>query len=113
MKKFYYDYDANTLYSEIALKTIHANHPDLSNVSFDEYLEIMFPFITETDFCNDIPKDFSNLYYEMESEMIYTISDIREYWKEYGVAGESFEDYFRNSLSENNGSLRKIEYIEI
>lgn len=113
--KLYYDYDANTLYSRDALKEIfnrqvENNENDFN--TFDQFLDALYcGAITEVDFYNDIPDHFENLFYEMESETIFTIPDILESYNDFNT-GETFEEYFNNALS-RNGSLRKIEAIDL
>ena len=48
------------------------------------------------------------LYYCRESETIYTLSEIKEFYSAYNGGHENFADYLNNCMYQNNGTLEEI-----
>ena len=51
------------------------------------------------------------LFYCTESEKLYTLSEIKAFFTEDNSGYKCFEDYLKNCMVENNGTLEEIRIL--
>ncbi len=51
------------------------------------------------------------LFYCWESDRVYSLSEIKEFYMADNGGHESFSDYLKNCMVENNGTLEEIKIL--